>query len=74
MLIAKTIIYRVLRILIVLLVTLMVTGSIGNALSISMIDAVIASIYYYYFDKYWYLCENYLTHLWYVIKYTKMNF
>jgi len=61
--------YRAIRILIVLMVTFIVTGSIGDALSISMLDAVVASVYYYYFDKYWYVAEDILQSIWFRLKY-----
>ncbi len=73
MLILKTIIYRILRILIVLLVTFSITGSIGSALSISLIDALVASVYYYYFDKYWLVLEPKIQHLYFKVKYRKMD-
>lgn len=53
MLLIKSIVYRIFRILILLAVALVVLGDTTAALSISVIDAVVATIYYYYFDKGW---------------------
>lgn len=72
-LLIKSILYRVIRILIVLIVSVLVTGSIGTALSISLIDAGIATAYYYYFDKYWHLFEGGIKHIMYKIKYRKYD-
>lgn len=71
MILLKSIVYRILRIFIVLIVTFIVTESIGSALSISFIDAIIATIYYYYFDKLWPKFERKFEHLFYIIKYWK---
>ena len=73
LLLVKSVLYRVIRILIVLVITLLITGSVGNALTISLLDAVVATIYYYYFDKYWYIIEKYIKHLMLLVKYRKMN-
>ena len=53
MLFWKAIVYRVLRILIILIIALLATGSIRESLTISIIDAIIATAYYYYFDIFW---------------------
>jgi len=53
MLIIKSILYRLIRILLLLLTSFLILGNIETAFSISIIDAVIATIYYYYFDKFW---------------------
>jgi len=53
MLVMKSIIYRILRVLIVLIVSYVVTGDISSSINISLIDAIVATIYYYYFDVYW---------------------
>ena len=49
----KAIVYRFLRVTIVLIIALLATGSIRESLTISVLDAIIATIYYYYFDKFW---------------------
>lgn len=53
MLLAKALVYRVLRILLLLVTAYLVIGNIEEAMSISAIDAVVATVYYYYFDKAW---------------------
>jgi uncharacterized membrane protein len=53
MLFWKAIIYRIFRISIILVIALLATGSIRESLTISILDAIIATIYYYYFDKLW---------------------
>ena len=53
MLIVKSIVYRIIRILLLLVVALVVLGDVTAALSISAIDAIVATVYYYYFDKWW---------------------
>ncbi len=66
--------YRVFRIMIVLIVSLIVLGNIGDALSISIIDAVVATIYYYYFDKYWdKYFKNIVDEIYIKIKYRKLK-
>ena len=70
----KAIVYRIMRILIVLFVSLIVLGDVSTAISISMIDAIIATIYYYYFDKYWDKYFKKLVHKIYIkIKYRKLQ-
>ena len=54
----KTIIYRLGRIFILGVIGLFVTGSLNFAISISIIDMFIASIYYYVFDIIWDRYEN----------------
>jgi len=53
MLIIKSIIYRIIRVLLLLTVSYFVIGDIQTALSISFIDMIVATFYYYYFDKTW---------------------
>lgn len=53
MLLYKAIIYRLMRIAIVLIIALLATGSIRESLTISVLDAIIATIYYFYFDLMW---------------------
>lgn len=74
MILIKSIIYRIFRILILLVVALVVLGDTTAALSISAIDAVVATAYYYYFDKGWarYL-EPMFTELLIKIKYRKFD-
>jgi len=51
--ILKALVYRVFRIILLLIVSYFVVGNIAAAISISFIDAGIATLYYYYFDKFW---------------------
>ena len=53
LLLIKAIIYRIFRISIILIISLLATGSIRESITISLLDAIIATIYYYYFDKLW---------------------
>jgi len=53
MLIIKSIVYRIIRVLLLLVVSYFVLGDIQMALSISFIDMIVATFYYYYFDKSW---------------------
>jgi uncharacterized membrane protein len=73
MLILKAIVYRIIRILLLLLVSYFVLGNITAALSISLIDAVIATVYYYYFDKIWDKFEKKIEHYKLEYKYRKMK-
>ncbi len=73
MLFLKAIVYRVFRILIVLIVALLVVGNIQAALSISAIDAIIATIYYYFFDKAWFKFEEKIEHFKLHWKYRKLD-
>jgi len=73
MLILKAIIYRIIRILLLLGVSYFVLGNITVALSISLIDPVIATIYYYFFDKMWDKFEAKVIHWKLEYKYRKMK-
>jgi len=52
-LIIKSIVYRIIRIVLLFATTYLVLGDISSAISISIIDTIIATIYYYYFEKMW---------------------
>jgi len=73
LLILKSIIYRVLRILLLLIVSFIILGNINTALSISLLDALIATIYYYYFDIVWEKITPSIKELGIRIKYRKFN-
>ena len=73
MLILKAIVYRIIRILILLAVSYFILGSISAALSISLIDAIIATVYYYFFDKAWNNFEGKVEHWKLSYKYRKMK-
>jgi len=53
MLIVKTILYRVIRLVLLLAVAYIFLGDIGTALSISFVDTIVATIYYYMFERFW---------------------
>jgi len=72
MLVLKAVVYRVFRILIVLAVSFFVLGNIQTAIGISLIDAIIATVYYYYFDVVWAKFEHLLLH-WKYRKFDKGN-
>jgi len=73
LLILKSIIYRILRILLLLIVSFIILGNINTALSISLLDALIATIYYYYFDIIWEKITPSIRELIIRIKYRKFN-
>ena len=73
MLILKAIVYRVLRIILLLITAYFILGNLTVALSISAIDAVIATIYYYFFDKGWSVFEAKIEHWKLEWKYRKMK-
>jgi len=73
LLILKAIVYRIIRILILLAVSYFILGSISAALSISLIDAIIATVYYYFFDKAWNKFEDKIEHWKLEYKYRKMK-
>ena len=73
MLILKAIVYRVLRIILLLLTAYLVLGDISTAISISAIDAIIATVYYYFFDKGWSAFEKKIEHWKLEFKYRKMK-
>ena len=73
LLIFKAIVYRLIRILILLLVSYLVLGNLTAALSISFIDAIVATVYYYYFDKLWAKFEIKAEHWKLEYKYRKMK-
>jgi uncharacterized membrane protein len=52
-LIVKSFIYRVLRVILLLIISYLVLGDIKDALSISFIDMAVATLYYFYFEKGW---------------------
>ena len=73
MILIKAIVYRILRILLLLITTFLILGDISTALSISVVDAIIATLYYYYFDKSWSVFEKKIKHWKLEYKYRKMN-
>jgi len=74
MLVIKSIIYRIFRVLLLLIVSYVVLGDISEAISISLIDMMIATAYYYYFDRVW---DKYLSpffkNLYIKIKYRRLD-
>ena len=73
MLILKSIVYRVLRIIISFIVSYLVVGDLSTAAAISAVDAVVATVYYYYFDKLWDKFLPRTKHLMNTVKYRRMN-
>jgi len=73
MLLLKSIVYRVLRIILLFITSYIMLDSIETAISISLVDAVIATIYYYYFDKIWETVEIKIKHFLLSIKYRKFK-
>jgi len=69
----KAIIYRIFRILIVFISGLIAMGNPFIALNIALVDMVAATLFYYYFDKFWDKIEKFLRELYIRIKYKKMN-
>jgi len=67
-LLIKSIVYRILRIIILLSITYYISGDISQSITISFIDAIIATMYYYYFDVLWIK----LTELFIRMKYMKL--
>ena len=73
MLLTKAILYRIFRVLIVMLISGLITGSFVSAISISLVDAVEGTLYYYYYDKSWPSIEKHIKHILYKIKYKKFD-
>jgi len=72
-LVFKSVLYRILRILLLLSISFIFLGNIGIALEISLIDAFIATIYYYYFDRMWNKIEPKIREIFLAIKYRKLK-
>jgi uncharacterized membrane protein len=66
----KAITYRIIRILLLLVIALTITGNVSEAVTVSVVDAILATLYYYYFDRMWdsYFKER-VDLLWFKIKY-----
>ena len=60
MLAIKAVIYRALRIVLLLIVAFLISGDVGMATKISIADSIIATIYYYYFDIVWEKFDEYI--------------
>jgi len=69
----KAIIYRIIRMFIVFLSSFFVLGNTHTALSIMSIDVIAATIFYYYFDLWWFTIEKYIQRIFISIKYAKFN-
>jgi uncharacterized membrane protein len=69
----KAIIYRIVRILIVFISGYFILGDTSIAMSIAGIDMIAATLFYYYFDKFWCKIENYLYKLYLKWKYRKLG-
>jgi uncharacterized membrane protein len=68
----KAILYRIVRMIIVFMASFFVSGDSTLALSIMSIDVVIATLFYYFFDLWWYKIERIIQKSWIKIKYHKL--
>jgi len=73
MLLIKAFIYRIFRMIIVFISGYLVLGDPSIAISIMSIDVIAATIFYYYFDKYWKTLENLIQGVYLKWKYRKMK-
>ena len=72
--IAKSVLYRIIRLLLLVIISFLIIGDVSNAISISIIDAFVATLYYYYFDKIWDShLERYIKEIYLMIKYRSFN-
>jgi uncharacterized membrane protein len=69
----KAILYRIIRILIVFISGYFILDDATTAMSIAGIDMVAATLFYYYFDKFWCKIENYLHKLYLKWKYRRLG-
>ena len=53
MLFYKAIVYRLLRLLVLAMSVLFISGSIDITISVVILDAIVATLFYYYFDVTW---------------------
>ena len=73
MLLFKAFIYRIFRMIIVFLSGFLILGEVSSAVSIMSVDVLAATVFYYYFDKYWPWIEKKVQHLILRWKYRKMS-
>lgn len=71
-LLLKAIIYRFFRIIIVFLAGFITTGEPFTALNIALLDMVVATMFYYYFDKFWIKIEIVVEKIYLKIKYRNL--
>jgi len=69
----KALLYRIIRIGIVLFSAWFISGSFVSATTIALFDAVLATGFYYYFDRTWIKIEDKISHLYIKWKYRKMQ-
>jgi len=69
----KAILYRIVRIFIVFISGYFILGDTTTAVSIAGVDMVAATLFYYYFDKWWCKIEDYLHKIYLRWKYRKLN-
>ena len=72
-LIFKALIYRVIRLGIVFLSAIFILKDTQDALSIAGLDTVVATIFYYWYDKLWPILDIKITSIKRKIKYRKLN-
>ena len=71
-LIIKAIIYRVIRIIIVFISGFIALGNPLIAINIALIDMIAATIFYYYFDRFWTKIEGFIDQIYLKIKYYRL--
>jgi len=69
----KAILYRVVRIVIVFISGYFILGDTSAAVSIAGVDMVAATLFYYYFDRWWCIIEEYLHKIYLKWKYRKLG-
>jgi uncharacterized membrane protein len=69
----KAIIYRIIRILIVFISGYFILDDASIAVSIAGVDMIAATLFYYYFDKFWCKIEDYINRLYLKWKYRRLG-
>jgi len=69
----KAILYRIVRIFIVFVSGFFILGDTSAALEIAGVDMIAATLFYYYFDKFWCNIENFFNKAYLKWKYRKLG-
>jgi len=69
----KAIIYRIVRICIVFISGYFILGDTSTAMEIAGVDLIAATLFYYYFDKWWCHLERKIRQLYLKWKYRKLG-
>jgi uncharacterized membrane protein len=69
----KAILYRIVRIIIVFISGYFILDDATVAVSIAGVDMVAATLFYYYFDKFWCVIESYLHKIYLKWKYRRLG-